>query len=59
MSYAQSLKHWEQSQKISNLGESASVTNVKHEQLDSYRVVYFATHALVAGEVEKFAKAKG
>jgi CHAT domain-containing protein/Tfp pilus assembly protein PilF len=40
------------------LGESASVTNVKHERLDNYRVVYFATHALVAGEVEKFAKVK-
>jgi CHAT domain-containing protein len=40
------------------LGESASVTNVKRERLDNYRVVYFATHALVAGEVEKFAKVK-
>jgi CHAT domain-containing protein len=40
------------------LGEAATVTNVKHERLDVYRVVYFATHALVAGEVEKFAKAK-
>jgi CHAT domain-containing protein len=26
--------------------------------LDDYRVVYFATHALVAGEVEKFRHAK-
>jgi CHAT domain-containing protein len=41
-----------------NLGEAASVTNVKHAQLDNYRVVYFATHALVAGEVEQFAKVK-
>jgi CHAT domain-containing protein/Tfp pilus assembly protein PilF len=40
------------------LGETASVTNVKHSPLDNYRVVYFATHALVAGEVEKFAKVK-
>jgi CHAT domain-containing protein len=40
------------------LGEAASVTDVKHERLDNYRVVYFATHALVAGEVEKFAKMK-
>jgi len=40
------------------LGDAASVTNVKHAQLDDYRVVYFATHALVAGEVEKFAKVK-
>ena len=34
------------------------MTNVKHARLDDYRVVYFATHALVAGEVERFAKAK-
>jgi CHAT domain-containing protein/Tfp pilus assembly protein PilF len=40
------------------LGEAATVTNVKHARLDDYRVVYFATHALVAGEVEKFAKVK-
>jgi CHAT domain-containing protein len=40
------------------LGEAATVTNVKHARLNDYRVVYFATHALVAGEVEKFAKAK-
>jgi CHAT domain-containing protein len=40
------------------LGEAASVTDVKNEPLDDYRVVYFATHALVAGEVEKFAKVK-
>ena len=40
------------------LGEAATVTVVKHERLNDYRVVYFATHALVAGEVEKFAKAK-
>jgi len=35
------------------------VTTVKREPLDDYRVVYFATHALVAGEVEQFAKLKG
>ena len=40
------------------LGEAASVTAVKNEPLDNYRVVYFATHALVAGEVAKFAKVK-
>jgi CHAT domain-containing protein len=40
------------------LGEAASVSNVKHAPLDNYRLVYFATHALVAGEVEKLAKAK-
>jgi tetratricopeptide (TPR) repeat protein len=40
------------------LGEAASVTTVKKEPLADYRVVYFATHALVAGEVEKFAKVK-
>jgi CHAT domain-containing protein len=37
------------------LEEAASVTNVKRARLDTYRVVYFATHALVAGDVEKFA----
>jgi CHAT domain-containing protein len=40
------------------LGEAASVSTVKQAPLDNYRVVYFATHALVAGEVEKFAKMK-
>jgi CHAT domain-containing protein/Tfp pilus assembly protein PilF len=40
------------------LGEAASVTDIKHERLSNYRVVYFATHTLVAGEVEKFAKVK-
>jgi CHAT domain-containing protein/Tfp pilus assembly protein PilF len=40
------------------LGEAASVANVKRARLDNFRVVYFATHALVAGEVEKFAKVK-
>ena len=40
------------------LEEAASVTTVKNHPLSNYRVVYFATHALVAGEVEKFAKVK-
>jgi len=40
------------------LGEAANVTEIKHERLSNYRIVYFATHALVAGEVEKFAKVK-
>jgi CHAT domain-containing protein/Tfp pilus assembly protein PilF len=40
------------------LGEAANVANVRLAPLDRYRVVYFATHALVAGEVERFAKAK-
>jgi CHAT domain-containing protein len=40
------------------LGEAATVTTAKKQPLANYRVVYFATHALVAGEVEKFAKAK-
>jgi CHAT domain-containing protein len=34
------------------------VTTVKKEPLANYRVVYFATHALVAGQVEEFAKVK-
>ena len=40
------------------LEEAASVTTVKNHPLSNYRVVYFATHALVAGEVEQFAKVK-
>ena len=40
------------------LGQAATVSTVKRAPLDNYRVVYFATHALVAGEVEKFAKVK-
>ena len=41
-----------------HLGDEASVPNVKKWPLNIYHVVYFATHALVAGEVEKFAKVK-
>jgi hypothetical protein len=33
------------------LREAATVTDVKHERLSDYRVVYFATRALVAGEI--------
>ncbi len=33
------------------LGEAASETKVKQTPLSGYRVVYFATHGLVAGEV--------
>jgi tetratricopeptide (TPR) repeat protein len=40
------------------LGMFASETAVKHSNLDAYRIVYFATHGLVAGDVEKFAKVK-
>jgi CHAT domain-containing protein len=39
-------------------GADASERTVKNAKLDNYRIVYFATHALVAGEVEKFAKVK-
>jgi CHAT domain-containing protein len=39
-------------------GADASETTVKNAKLDDYRIVYFATHGLVAGEVEKFAKVK-
>jgi CHAT domain-containing protein len=31
---------------------------VKQAKLDQYRIVYFATHGLVAGELEPFAKSK-
>jgi CHAT domain-containing protein/Tfp pilus assembly protein PilF len=40
------------------LGVFASEKTVKQTKLDAYRIVYFATHGLVAGEVEKFAKVK-
>jgi CHAT domain-containing protein len=40
------------------LGSAATVTAVKQARLDQYRIIYFATHALVAGEVEQFAKIK-
>jgi CHAT domain-containing protein/tetratricopeptide (TPR) repeat protein len=40
------------------LGTAASVTTVKQSKLDDYRIVYFATHGLVAGDVELFSKAK-
>lgn len=39
------------------LGLAATETAVKRARLDQYRVVYFATHGLVAGQVETFAKA--
>jgi CHAT domain-containing protein len=35
-----------------HLGRSATEANVKHLPLADYRVVYFATHGLVAGDVE-------
>jgi len=38
------------------LGADATETRVKQEKLDKYRIVYFATHGLVAGEVAEFAK---
>jgi CHAT domain-containing protein/Tfp pilus assembly protein PilF len=38
------------------LGSAATVTAVKAAPLDRYRIIYFATHALVAGEVADVAK---
>jgi CHAT domain-containing protein len=40
------------------LGLAASPTTVRNAKLSDYRIVYFATHALVAGDIEKFIKAK-
>ena len=40
------------------LGLDATVTAVKEAKLDQYRVVYFATHGLVAGDLQKFSKGK-
>jgi CHAT domain-containing protein len=36
-----------------HLGAAASETNVKRARLADYRIVYFATHGLVAGDVEE------
>jgi CHAT domain-containing protein len=41
-----------------NLGLVATETAVKKAKLDEYRIVYFATHGLVAGDLAKFSKAK-
>ncbi|MGA8615192.1 MAG: CHAT domain-containing tetratricopeptide repeat protein, partial [Xanthobacteraceae bacterium] len=38
------------------LGVDATETRVKQEKLDQFRVVYFATHGLLAGDVADFAK---
>jgi len=35
-----------------HLRSAASETNVKHARLSDYRVVYFATHGLIAGDVK-------
>jgi CHAT domain-containing protein len=40
------------------LGLEATETAVKQARLDQYRIVYFATHGLLAGELEKFAVTK-
>jgi CHAT domain-containing protein/Tfp pilus assembly protein PilF len=39
-----------------HLGRDASVTKVRHARLFDYRIVYFATHGLVAGEVKGLAE---
>ena len=38
------------------LGRDATVTAVKHAPLANYRIVYFATHGLVAGDVKGVAE---
>ena len=40
------------------LGLDATETAVKQSKLDDYRIVYFATHGLVAGDLQQFIKAK-
>jgi CHAT domain-containing protein/Tfp pilus assembly protein PilF len=40
------------------LGAAATETRVKQSRLDQYRIVYFATHGLLAGEVAQYAKLK-
>ena len=39
-------------------GLAATETAVKQAALDQYRIVYFATHALVTGDLKAIAKAK-
>jgi CHAT domain-containing protein len=39
-----------------HLRQDASETTVKRERLSDYRVVYFATHGLVAGDIEGLAE---
>jgi CHAT domain-containing protein/tetratricopeptide (TPR) repeat protein len=40
------------------LGLDATETVVKQSKLDQYKIVYFATHGLVSGELERFSRAK-
>ena len=39
-----------------HLGRDASEINVKHAPLSDYRIVYFATHGLVAGDIKGVAE---
>jgi CHAT domain-containing protein/Tfp pilus assembly protein PilF len=39
-----------------HLGRDASVTNVKQAPLGDFRIVYFATHGLVAGDIKGLAE---
>jgi CHAT domain-containing protein len=41
-----------------HLGLDATETAVKKASLDEYRIVYFATHALVTGDLKAFAQAR-
>jgi TPR repeat protein/CHAT domain-containing protein len=38
------------------LGDDATESRVKRERLDQYRIIYFATHGLLADQVAKYAK---
>jgi len=40
------------------LGLDATETRVKQSRLDQYRIVYFATHGLVAGDLNRFSKTR-
>src|SRR6185437_10002008 len=39
-----------------HLGEAATETAVKQAHLDDYRIIYFATHGLVAGDIKSLAE---
>jgi CHAT domain-containing protein/Tfp pilus assembly protein PilF len=40
------------------LGEAASEATVKRSKLSDYKIVYFATHGLISGEVQQFLRTK-
>ncbi len=50
------LSHRRLRARAQHLGSDASETTVKRAPLADYRIVYFATHGLVAGDVKGVAE---